>query len=123
MRCAAGYLVSPLLLARFDCRTVNIANYAVMAGCMAGLYCTVLYCTVLQVMAACMAGLASSFLWPHTLGSSLALPCLVGAGANYGLGVGPVPNVLMSSLFTQKTKSVGSAIALTFKVGVIIDNF
>ena len=103
MRCAAGYLVSPLLLARFDCRTVNIANYAVMA--------------------ACMAGLASSFLWPHTLGSSLALPCLVGAGANYGLGVGPVPNVLMSSLFTQKTKSVGSAIALTFKVGVIIDNF
>ena len=57
------------------------------------------------------------------LGSSLALPCLVGTGANYGLGVGPVPNVLMSSLFTQKTKSVGSAIALTFKVGVIKDNF
>ena len=103
MGCAAGYLVSPVLLARFDCRTVNIANYAVMAGC--------------------MAGLATSFLWPHTLGSSLALPCLVGAGANYGLGVGPVPNVLMSSLFTQKTKSVGSAIALTFKVGVVMDNF
>ena len=103
MGCAAGYLVSPVLLARFDCRTVNIANYAVMAGC--------------------MAGLATSFLWPDTLGSSLALPCLVGAGANYGLGVGPVPNVLMSSLFTQNTKSVGSAIALTFKVSVIMGNF
>ena len=45
MRCAAGYLVSPLLLARFDCRTVNIANYAVMSviltvlGAVRALYC------------------------------------------------------------------------------------
>ena len=53
-------------------------------------------------MAISMLGLGLSFLYPDTLGSYLSIPCLVVAGASYGLGVGPVPFILMSSLFTQR---------------------
>ena len=60
-----------------------------------------------------MLGLGLSFLYPDTLGSYVSIPCLVVAGASYGLGVGPVANVLMASLFPQKTKSLGVAISKT----------
>ena len=70
--------------------------------------------TGLSLTALCMLGLGMSFLFPSIL-SSLALPCMVGGGLIYGLGVGPVPFLLMSSLFTQKNKSTGSAIAQTFR--------
>ena len=56
--------------------------------------------------------LGLGFLSP-SLGSTLSIPSLVVAGASYGLGVGPVPYILMSSLFTQKDKSRGVAISLT----------
>ena len=91
----SGYLVSPLILDRFDPRIINLAG--------------------LSLTALCMLGLGLSFLLPLSLGSGLALPCLVAAGLIYGLGVGPVPFILMSSLFTQKNKSIGSAIAQTFR--------
>ena len=86
-----GILVSPLILARFDPRLI--------------------FMTGLGLNALCMLGLGLSFLLPV----SLALPCLVASGLIYGLGVGPVPFILMSSLFTQKNKSAGSAIAQTFR--------
>ena len=63
----------------------------------------------------CMLCIGTSFLFPASLGTGLALPCLVASGLIYGLGVGPVPFILMSSLFTQKNKSAGSAIAQTFR--------
>ena len=59
-----------------------------------------------------MMRLGLSFLYP-SLGPALSIPCVVVAGASYGLGVGPVPYILMSSLFTQKDKSRGVAISLT----------
>ena len=59
-----------------------------------------------------MLGLALSFLYP-SLGSYVSIPCLVVAGASYGLGVGPVAFVLMASLFPQKNKSLGVAISQT----------
>ena len=62
-------------------------------------------------MAVSMLGLGLSFLYPAILGSYLSVPCLVVAGASYGMGVGPVANVLMSALFPQKIKSLGLAIS------------
>ena len=87
-----GYLVSPVLVARLDCKYIAL--------------------TFLASMSASMLGVGLSFLYP-SLGPALAIPCLVVAGASYGLGVGPVPYILMSSLFTQNNKSVGVAISQT----------
>ena len=87
-----GFMVSPLLQSRLDSKYINII--------------------FLGSMSASMLGLGLSFLYP-SLGSYLSIPCLVGAGASYGLGVGPVPYILMSSLFTQNNKSVGVAISQT----------
>ena len=87
-----GFLVSPFLQSRLDCKYINMI--------------------FLSSMSASMLGLGLSFLYP-SLGSTLSIPCLVVAGASYGLGVGPVPYILMSSLFTQKDKSRGVAISLT----------
>ena len=70
-------------------------------------------------MAFSMLGLALSFLYPATLGSYISIPCLVVAGASYGLGVGPVPFVLMASLFLQKNKSLGVAISQTVHALII----
>ena len=77
-----GYLASPLFLTRLDCKFINMI--------------------FLSTTAAAMLGLGISFLHPDSLGFYLSLPCLVVAGASYGLGVGPVPFILMSSLFTQR---------------------
>ena len=77
-----GYLASPLFLTRLDCKFINMI--------------------FLSTTAAAMLGLGLSFLHPDSLGFYLSLPCLVVAGASYGLGVGPVPFILMSSLFTQR---------------------
>ena len=87
-----GFLVSPLLQSRLDCKYINMI--------------------FLSSMSASMLGLGLSFLYP-SLGPALSIPSLVVAGASYGLGVGPVPYILMSSLFTQKDKSRGVAISLT----------
>ena len=57
-----------------------------------------------------MLGLGLSFLQP-SLGPYLSLPCLLVAGASYGLGVGPASFILMSSIFTQKNKSLGVAMS------------
>ena len=88
-----GYSLSASLQARLDCKYINII--------------------FLTTMAASMLCLGLSFLHPDTLSSYIALPSLVVAGASYGLGVGPVANVLMASLFPQKTKSLGVAISKT----------
>ena len=87
-----GFLVSPLLQSRLDCKYINMI--------------------FLSSMSVSMLGLGLSFLYP-TLGSYLSIPCLVVAGASYGLGVGPVPYILMTTLFTQKNKSIGAAISQT----------
>ena len=87
-----GFMASPLMQSRLDCKYINII--------------------FLTTTATSMLGLGLSFLQP-SLGPSLSVPCLVVAGASYGLGVGPVPYILMSSLFTQKDKSRGVAISLT----------
>ena len=94
-----GFLASPLLLARLDSKYVNII--------------------FLVTTAASMLGLGLSFRYPASLGSSLSLPCLVVAGASYGLGVGPVAYVLMSSLFTQDKKSLGFAFAQTSRALIV----
>ena len=85
-------MMSPLLQSRLDCKYINMI--------------------FLTSTAASMLGLGLAFLYP-SLGPALSIPCLVVAGASYGLGVGPVPYILMSSLFTQKDKSRGVAISLT----------
>ena len=87
-----GFMVSPLLQSRLDSKYINMI--------------------FLGSMSASMLGLGLSFLYP-SLGSYLSIPCLVVAGASYGLGVGPVPYILMSSLFTQKDKSRGVAFSQT----------
>ena len=87
-----GFLVSPLLQSRLDCKYINMI--------------------FLSSMSASMLGLGLSFLYP-SLGPALSIPCLVVAGASYGLGVGPVPYILMSSLFTQKDKIRGVAFSQT----------
>ena len=85
-----GYMASPMIQSRLDCKYINII--------------------FLTTMAASTLGLGLSFLQP-SLGSSLSVPCLVVAGASYGLGVGPVVYILMTALFTQENKSVGVAIS------------
>ena len=69
-------------------------------------------------MAFSMLGLGLGFLYP-SLGSYVSIPCLVVAGASYGMGVGPVANVLMSALFPQKIKSLGLAISNTMHALVL----
>ena len=87
-----GFMVSPLLQSRLDCKYINMI--------------------FLSSMSASMLGLGLSFLYP-SLGSTLSIPSLVVAGASFGLGVGPVPYILMTTLFTQKNKSIGAAISQT----------
>ena len=87
-----GYFVSAPLQTKLDCKHINIIFYISMGFS--------------------MLGLALSFLYP-SIGSYVSLPCLVVAGASYGLGVGPVAFVLMASLFPQKNKSLGVAISQT----------
>ena len=87
-----GFMASPLMQSRLDCKYINII--------------------FLTTMSASMLGLGLSFLYP-SLGPALSIPCLVVAGASYGLGVGPVVYILMTALFTQKNKSVGVAISQT----------
>ena len=87
-----GFMVSPLLQSRLDCKYINMI--------------------FLSSMSVSMLGLGLSFLYP-SLGSYLSIPCLVVAGASYGLGVGPVAYILMSSLFTEKDKSRGVAFSQT----------
>ena len=88
-----GYSLSATLQVRLDCKYINIF--------------------FLTTMAASMLCLGFSFLHPDTFGSYITLTSLVVAGASYGLGVGPVANVLMASLFPQKTKSLGVAFSKT----------
>ena len=85
-----GFLVSPFLQSRLDCKYINMI--------------------FLSSMSVSMLGLGLGFLRP-SLGSTLSIPCLVVAGASYGLGVGPVVYILMTALFTQENKSVGVAIS------------
>ena len=95
-----GYLGSPLLLSRMDCKHINMI--------------------FLTSIALSMAGIGASFHLPSLPGPWLAIPCLVVAGASYGLGVGPVSFVLMSSLFTQKNKSLGVAFAQTTRQAAVL---
>ena len=80
-----GYLLSPLLLARLDCRHLNTI--------------------FLTLTGLGMALLGLSLSWPPL--ASLSIPCLVITGLSYGLGVGPSAYILMSTIFTQKMKSTG----------------
>ena len=65
-----------------------------------------------------MMAMGLSFMFP-TL-SILSIPCLVLSGLCYGLGVGPVSFVLMSSLYPQKMKSAGVAVSQTSKAIIVL---
>ena len=80
-------MASPLLQSRLDCKYINII--------------------FLTLFSMSMTGMGLSFLYPDMLGSYVSIPCLVVAGACYGLGVGPACYVIMSTIFTQKNKSFG----------------
>ena len=80
-----GYLLSPLLLARLDCRHLNTIFLS------------------LTGLGTALLGLSLSL--PDL--AWLSVPCLVITGLSYGLGVGPAAYVLMSTIFTQKMKSTG----------------
>jgi len=82
-----GYVVSPFILSRIDCRPhFVIFLLAIASGTLS---------------------MGLSILFPAL--SFLSLPSLILVGGFYGLGVGPVPFVLMSTLFPQKYKSMGLA--------------
>ena len=68
-------------------------------------------------MASSMLGVGLSLLLPSL--SFLSIPSLVLAGGCYGLGVGPVPPVLMSCIFPQKYKSVGLVVAQVTRALVV----
>ena len=80
-----GYLLTPLLQSRFDCRDINAV--------------------FLLVNALSMLMIGLSFTFPSL--SMLSLPCLVVSSLSYGLGVGPTSYILMSTLFTQQMKTTG----------------
>ena len=80
-----GFLVSPFLQARFDCKDISAV--------------------FLLVTSLSMMTMGLSFTYPAL--SLLTIPSLVVAGLAYGLGVGPAPNILMATLFTQNMKTNG----------------
>ena len=92
--------MSPLLLARVDCRYINI-----------------IFLLITGITMFCM-GL--SFMFPSLLGSRASLPCLIISGALYGLGVGPVTFIMSATLFTQKKKSVGVAMGQTTRALMVL---
>lgn len=91
-----GYLISPIIMARFDRRPQFIT--AVL---------------VFSLSIACM-GL-QNLLPINAFTSYLPLVSLMVCGLSYGLGVGPVPFVLMSELFTTRFKSYGMAVAMAVR--------
>ena len=93
-----GYLVSSFILSKLDCRIVNIIFL------------------ILNSLAMMTMGL--SFIFPSL--TALSIPCLVFSGLCYGLGVGPVSFVLMSSLYPQKMKSVGVAVSQTCRALIVL---
>ena len=82
-----GYVVSPFILSRLDCRPHFVFFILIIASSTLTMGLSILFPTL----------------------SFLSLPSLVLVGSVYGLGVGPVPFVLMSTLFPQKYKSIGLA--------------
>jgi len=82
-----GYVFSPFILSRIDCRPH--------------------FTFFLIAIASGMLAMGVSIIFPAL--SFLSIPSLVLVGGFYGLGVGPVPFVLMSTLFPQKYKSAGLA--------------
>ena len=92
-----GYLVSPFILSRIDCRPHFIV--------------------FLLAIASSTLGMGLSLLFPSL--SFLSIPSLILVGSSYGLGVGPVPFILMSSLFPQKYKSVGLVAAQVTRALVV----
>merc|ERR1711915_451596 len=82
-----GYVFSPLILSRLDCRPHFIIFLMIFTGS--------------------MLVIGSTTLFPSL--KCLAIPALILNGSCYGLGVGPVPYVLMSTLFPQRYKSTGLA--------------
>ena len=93
-----GYLVSSFIFSKLDCRVINII--------------------FLLLNSVSMMGMGLSFMFPSI--SSLSIPCLVFAGLCYGLGVGPVSFVLMSSLYPQKMKSAGVAASQTMRAVIVL---
>ena len=80
-----GYLLTPLLQSRFDCRDINAVFLLV------------------STLSMLMMGL--SFTLPSL--STAMLPCMVVSGLSFGVGVGPASYILMSTLFTQHMKTTG----------------
>ena len=78
-----GYLLTPLLQSRFDCRDINAVFLLVSS------------------LSMLMMGLS------FTLPSLSMLPCLVVSGLSFGVRVGSTSYILMSTLFTQHMKTTG----------------
>jgi len=91
-----GFLLSPLVMRWLDTRPQFVS--ALLASAFA------------------QAGMAASLLLPY---SPISIPCLTVAGLCYGLGVGPVPYVAMSSLFPQNYKTLGVASGQVTRAAVV----
>jgi len=88
-----GYTISPFIMARIN-RRPQFITAVIMHGIGMGLLG------------------ASSYLPENTFTSYIPIFCLCLTGLCYGLGVGPVPFVLMSELFGVKYKSEGMAFGM-----------
>ena len=85
--------MSPFLQARFDCKDISAV--------------------FLLVTSLSMLTMGLSFTYPAL--SLLTIPSLVVAGLSYGLGLGPAPNILMSTLFSQNMKTTGITTGLVIR--------
>eukprot|EP00088_Acartia_fossae_P060781 TRINITY_DN7286_c0_g1_i8.p1 TRINITY_DN7286_c0_g1~~TRINITY_DN7286_c0_g1_i8.p1 ORF type:complete len:513 (+),score=26.55 TRINITY_DN7286_c0_g1_i8:35-1573(+) len=88
-----GYLVSPYIMSRINRRPQFITSAMMM-----GLGMLVLG--------------AENFIPCQSIRDYIPYICLLVTGLSYGLGVGPVPFVLMSEMFGVKYKSEGMAMAI-----------
>jgi len=96
-----GYLVSPILMARINRRPQFITGSVVHSFAMALLGAT-----------------ATNFFPDFALKQYIPFLCITLLGLCYGLGVGPVPFVLMSEFFGVKNKSVGMAVGMVSRCTV-----
>ena len=86
-----GYLISPIALFKVDAKYVNMVMLLLQSSLMMSL----------------------SLVFVFHLPPNLSLILLQTSGLLYGLGIGPVPYILMSSLFKNNSKTFGIALAET----------
>jgi len=96
-----GYLVSPIIMARINRRPQFITA-------------SIVHCFGMILLGASIANFIPDF----SLKQYIPLFCVSVLGLCYGLGVGPVPFVLMSEFFGVKHKSFGMALGMVSRCSV-----